>query len=182
MYLQFSPFPELKTRRLVLRQLTANDQNEIFFLRSDEAVNKYVDRPRPASVADALAHIDRLNSGINKNELIFWGITLAGDPHIIGGIGIWNFSKEDSTAEVGFELAPEHQGKGIMTEAFHAVIRYAFDTINARRLLGWVHHEHIRSITLLRKFDFIRDTEEEKKATGLNNMVIYSLNAPASSK
>jgi ribosomal-protein-alanine N-acetyltransferase len=177
--LQFSPFPELKTSRLILRQLSAEDQNQIFFLRSDETVNKYVDRPRPSSVADAMKHIDRLNNGINKNELINWGITLAANPSVIGTIGLWNISKTDSSAEVGFELAPEFQRKGIMAEAFLAVSRYAFETMKVRKLLGWVHVENIKSLALLRKFNFMRDPEEEKKAIGLNDMVIYTLDSTA---
>ena len=51
--LNFSPFPILKTERLVLRGVNMQDENEIFFLRADESVNKYVDRPKPLSLTDA---------------------------------------------------------------------------------------------------------------------------------
>jgi ribosomal-protein-alanine N-acetyltransferase len=64
---KFSPFPILKTDRLILRRLTIEDENEIFFLRSDENINRYVDRPKPNSLADARKHIDKLNFGIDNN-------------------------------------------------------------------------------------------------------------------
>ena len=177
--LNFSPFPNLKTDRLILRRLTIEDENEIFFLRSDESVNRYVDRPKPNSLADARNHIDKLNNGIDNNESIFWGITLLNNPAIIGTICLWNISKENYTAEVGFDLMPGFQGKGIMKEAFSEVARYGFETLKVRRLVAWVHHENSRSISLLSKFNFIRDLDEEEKAdkTELNNMVIYTLNA-----
>src|SRR5450432_3113475 len=111
--LNFSPFPILKTGRLILRQLTIEDENEIFFLRCDESVNKYVDRPKPNSLADARNHIDKVNNGIDNNESIFWGITLLNNRRIIGTICLWNISKENCTAEVGFDLVPGYQGKGI---------------------------------------------------------------------
>jgi len=43
--LRFSPFPVLTTDRLILRQLTSLDAAAIFALRSDERVNRYLDRP-----------------------------------------------------------------------------------------------------------------------------------------
>ena len=100
--LNFSPFPNLKTGRLLLRQLTFEDENEIFFLRSDENVNRYVDRPKPNSLQDARDHIDKVNNGIANNKSVFWGITLLDNNSIIGTIFLWNISKENDTAEVGF--------------------------------------------------------------------------------
>lgn len=177
--LNFSPFPTLKTGRLILRRLTIEDENEIFFLRSDESVNKYVDRPKPNSLTDARNHIERVNNGIDNNESVFWGITLLNDPAIIGTICLWNVSKENHSAEVGFELSPVFQGKGIMKEALSEVARYAFETMKVTKLVGWIHHENSRSIALLSKFGFTRDADEEARAdkTELNNLVIYTLKA-----
>ncbi len=178
--LNFSPFPILKTDRLILRRLTIEDENEIFFLRSDEIINRYVDRPKPNSLEDARNHIDKLNNGIDNNELVFWGITLLHHLPIIGTICFWNISKENYTAEVGFDLMPVFQGKGIMKEAFSEVIRHGFEILKVRRLVAWVNHENSRSISLLSKFNFIRDMSEEEK-TGkieLCNMLIYTLNTP----
>ena len=175
--LNFSPFPILKTSRLILRQLTIEDENEIFFLRSDEDVNKYVDRPKPTSLADVHNHINKLNTGIDNNESILWGITLLNNDVIIGTICLWNISKENDIAEVGFDLMPNYQGKGIMKEAFAKVIQYAFENLEVKKLVGWVHHENTSSIGLLTKFNFIRDMNEEEKvgAIELGNMAIYSL-------
>ena len=177
--LNFSPFPILKTGRLILRRVTIEDEHEIFLLRSDEEVNRYVDRPRPNALADARKHIEKVNNGIDNNEAIFWGISLLNGSAIIGTICLWNISKENYTAEVGFDLMPAFQEKGIMSEAFSEVARYAFETLKVRRLVGWVHHENSRSISLLRKFNFIRDVDEEEKAdkVELANLVIYTLNA-----
>jgi ribosomal-protein-alanine N-acetyltransferase len=73
---------------------------------------------------------------------------------------------------------PVFQGKGIMKEAFSKVVRYGFETLKVRRLVAWVHHENSRSISLLSKFNFKRDVDEEDKAgkIELGNMVIYTLN------
>ena len=68
--LNFSPFPEIKTERLLLRRLTDADATEIFLMRSDEAVMKYIDREKPKSLDEAIAFIKLVNANIEKNEAI----------------------------------------------------------------------------------------------------------------
>ena len=75
--LNFSPFPELKTERLHLRKMTRNDADEIFFLRSDPGVMRYIDRIPDKDVEDAIIYIDGINAHIDKNESIMWAITSA---------------------------------------------------------------------------------------------------------
>jgi ribosomal-protein-alanine N-acetyltransferase len=177
--LNFSPFPELKTDRLILRRLTIKDENEIFFLRSDDRVNKYVNRPKPGSMEDVRKHMDTLDKRIDNNESVLWGISLLNASSVIGTICLWNISKENDTAEVGFDLMPAFQGKGIMGEALSEVMRYAFEILKTRKLVGWIHHENTRSVSLLTKFNFIRDMDEEEKADKMDlaNMVVYTLHA-----
>jgi ribosomal-protein-alanine N-acetyltransferase len=179
--LNFTPLPNLRTVRLILRQLSADDENEIFFLRSDEHVNRYVDRPKPNSLQDARNHINKLNNGIANNESVAWGITLLHTTPIIGTICLWNISKEAHTAEVGFDLKPGFEGQGIMSEAFSEVCTYAFKTLKIKKLVGWAHRDNNRSISLLDKFGFRRNMEEEENADKmeLGDLVIYSLDEPA---
>jgi [ribosomal protein S5]-alanine N-acetyltransferase len=49
----FSSFPILSTERLTLRQLAINDDQEIFKLRYDKEINKYLNRESSISNEDA---------------------------------------------------------------------------------------------------------------------------------
>ena len=40
----FNPFPQIQTERLKLREITTDDAAAILFLRSDESVNKFIER------------------------------------------------------------------------------------------------------------------------------------------
>ena len=51
--LNFTPFPELKTERLLLRKFERTDANEIFFLRSNENVLRYIGREPTKTIAKA---------------------------------------------------------------------------------------------------------------------------------
>ena len=73
--INFAPFPILTTEKLKLRRLKLEDDNEIHFLRSDEAVNKYIDRPKTINKIDAEKFIKKINYGIDNNEWIYWAIT-----------------------------------------------------------------------------------------------------------
>ncbi len=96
----FSPFPELKTERLMLRQLTEDDTQDIFFLRTDEGVNRYIERPKPGDIIGARDFILKTNNGIKQNEMIDWAITLKDAQKLIGTICLWNFSEDKTRAEV----------------------------------------------------------------------------------
>jgi len=176
--LNFKPFPNLITERLELRQIKPEDDNEIFSIRSDERVNKFLDRPKCVTIEDAREFIDKINNGISNNEWVYWGITLKNDNKIIGTICFWNISKENYSAEAGFELHPDFQGKGIMQEALSKIIQFGFSAMRLETIEGWTNGRNYSSIKILEKNNFRRDADAENKNKGkeeLANMVIYSL-------
>ena len=73
--LSFAPFPDLYTRRLMLRQLRPTDDKEIIVLRSDEKILQFLVIPKCNDLLEAKQFIDKINNGIDKEEWIYWGIT-----------------------------------------------------------------------------------------------------------
>jgi ribosomal-protein-alanine N-acetyltransferase len=57
----FTPFPILTTERLTLRQLSTDDGQNIFALRSDTEINKYLDRQASKTIEDAINFINKIN-------------------------------------------------------------------------------------------------------------------------
>ena len=175
---KFSPFPKLQTERLILRKLSLDDAEEIFFLRSDENINKYIDRPRATSINDAYNFINKTNQSVDNNELVDWAITIKDDSRLIGSICLWNLNEVENKAEVGYELIPRYQGKGIAKEALSKIIEFGFDNVQLNKIEAYTHKENLSSTKLLEKFNFVRDLHEESKIdfTVENpNTVVYSL-------
>ena len=162
-HINFTPFPILKTERLQLRQLKKADAPIIFFLRSNPQVNKYIKRPTPKSIDDALTFITKINNGIEENEWIYWCITLKDNPTIIGTISLWHFSEDKTIAEVGYDLHPDHQQKGIMNEALNSVLNYGFNTLNLKEIEAFTHRNNEASKKLLvnNKFNYIEARKDE---------------------
>ena len=171
----FTPFPELKTERLMLRQLTEADSHDIFFLRTDEGVNLYIERPRPENINDAIDFILKTNNGIKQNEMIDWAITLKDAQKLIGTICLWNFSEDKTRAEVGFELKPDYQGKGIMNEALENVLEFGFKTVALASIDAYTHYDNLNSIKLLKKNGFEKNSEL-KDSENSNNIIFTRTN------
>lgn len=176
--LNCSPFPLITTERLVLRQLTSTDAIDIAALRSDEKVNKYLDRQAPTSIDEANRFIDKINTNINNNECFYWAIALKNNNSLIGTICYWNIVPEDDTAEIGYELLPGFQGKGIMQEALPAIIEFGFNGIKLQTILALLTADNEKSIKILEKNNFKRDTVSKYKiaeSESFVNMAVYFL-------
>lgn len=97
----FNPFPILSTTRLILREITIADQNEIFVLRSDPRVIEFIDRPIAQSLNDAIDWIQLIHTATTNGENIVWGICLKGASRLIGSICLWNFDHSNHSVEIG---------------------------------------------------------------------------------
>ncbi|HMU11649.1 MAG TPA: GNAT family N-acetyltransferase, partial [Ferruginibacter sp.] len=83
--LNFSPFPELRTERLLLRKLVKADGPQMLFLRSDDKVMQYIDREKTKTLEEAELFIDQLNAAVDANESIMWAIAMTNDPATLIG-------------------------------------------------------------------------------------------------
>ncbi len=92
----FTPFPVLKTERLTLRQLEIKDDQEIFTLRSDREINKYLDRQISVTIADARKFINTIKENVVKNNSLYWAITMSDKNVLIGTICLFSFSDENA--------------------------------------------------------------------------------------
>src|ERR1700733_10784775 len=102
--MNFPPFTNLTTERLVLRELRLTDANEIFLLRSNKEVNELIDRVTATSIDEAHQFIKMIISNQLNDKSVMWVITLKDDPKLIGTIVYWNIVKEKDQAEIGYEM------------------------------------------------------------------------------
>lgn len=156
--LSFHPFPELTTPRLLLRRLAMEDAPAVFFLRSDEAVLRFLQKEPAASIQEAEDFIRRIHREAGAGEGILWAITLSDDPGaVIGTICLWNIQPDHYRAEVGFALHPDHWRKGIMKEALLAVTAYAFTALHFHSLEARIDPANTASSSLLQSAGFVQE-------------------------
>ncbi|MBG6188857.1 GNAT family N-acetyltransferase [Flavobacterium sp. CAN_S2] len=155
--INFSPFPNLETERLLLRRVDSNDVREILALRSNPDTMKYIPRPLLKTDEDALEHITMIDSKIDSNEGINWAITLKDNPKLIGIIGHYRIKPENYRAELGYMLLPEYHGKGIVSEAVKEAVNYGFNAMKLHSLEAVIDPENYASAKVLEKNGFVKE-------------------------
>lgn len=176
--INFSPFPNLETERLLLRRVDANDINEIFALRSNPETMKYIPRPLVKTDEDALEHVAMIDSKIDSNEGINWAITLKDNPKLIGVIGHYRIKPENYRAELGYMLLPEYHGKGIVSEAVKEAVKYGFQVMKLNSLEAIIDPDNHASAKVLEKNGFVKEAhlkEYEFYEGRFLDTVIYSI-------
>lgn len=155
--LNFNPFPEIQTDRLFLRRITADDAADVFVLRADERVMQYINRPLATKIEDVNALLEKINTNIDNNDAINWGITLKGENKVIGMISFHRIEKENYRGEIGYLLHADYHRKGIMQEAISAVIHFGFYQLNFHSIEAIINPDNIASRQILEKNGFIRE-------------------------
>nr|WP_314897592.1 GNAT family N-acetyltransferase [uncultured Flavobacterium sp.] len=176
--INFNPFPNLETERLLLRRVDENDVNEIFALRSNPETMKYIPRPLVKTTEDALEHIAMIDAKIENNEGINWAITLKDDPKLIGLIGHYRIKPEHFRAEIGYMLLPEFNGKGIISEAVKEAVNYGFKVMKLHSIEAIIAPENHGSEKVLEKNGFVKEAhlkENEFFEGRFLDTVIYSI-------
>lgn len=157
MTLNFKPFPVIETDRLTLRQMIREDADELFFLRSDPHVMKYIERPRAKTVDDAVAYINMINIQTEANEVAYWAITLRNENKLIGTICLWKFEIENHRCEIGYMLHPDFHRKGIMKETLDTILNYGFTSLKLHTVYANINPENNASRLLLLNAGFIQE-------------------------
>ena len=132
----FETFPTLNTQRLLLRQITQEDDNNLLAVLSDEATCEYLTH----NAVDDIANIKRMITGMQRffdeKQRIRWGIAQKADNTIIGHCGFFDIDKFNCCAEISYCLKSGTWGQGIMTEAVDAMLRFGFEDYGFNRIVA----------------------------------------------
>ena len=155
--LNFSPFPILESERLCFRKLTPEDAPEILVLRGNPETMKFIPRPLATNIEEAQAHIKIINDKIDENIDINWAVTEKGSDKCIGIMGFYRTQPEHYRTELGYMIAPEHWGKGYVTEAVKTLLNFAFNSLNLHSIEAVIDSRHKASERVLQKAGFERE-------------------------
>ncbi|MBE8724167.1 GNAT family N-acetyltransferase [Flavobacterium hungaricum] len=174
----FNPFPVIETERLILDRLSETDIVEVFEMRSDPEIMKYIPRPLAKNHDDALKHIQTINENIDKNIGINWAIRLKGNPKLLGIIGFYRTQHENYRSEIGYILHSDFHGRGIVPEAVKRLVEYGFKDLKLHSIEAVIAPENTASEKVLQKCGFVKEAhfkESDFYDGKFLNKVIYSL-------
>ncbi|MCU0537016.1 MAG: GNAT family N-acetyltransferase [Hydrococcus sp. Prado102] len=94
----FSAFPNLKTQRLILRQIMPDDIDAVFALYSDNSVVEFLDIDTLSARQEAEELVEFFIKRYHNRVSIRWAIALEDKPHkLIGTCGFHPFNEEIMT-------------------------------------------------------------------------------------
>ncbi|MFA5406655.1 MAG: GNAT family protein [Candidatus Nanoarchaeia archaeon] len=127
----------LETKRLILREWTKKDVDDIVEGLNNLAVSKWLAAvPHPYTRKDALEWVSRSLRNARQKERIAYAfaIELKSERKVIGGLTLDKINKFQGTAGGGIWLNAKYHGHGYGTEAWGERIRFAFEDLGLRRL------------------------------------------------
>lgn len=151
---QHPPTIELDGARL--RPLRVTDAAELYAYLRDPVVTELTSYPI-ASVPMVEAMIERSLSRWAAGELSRWGVALQRDDQLVGTCGFNEWSRVHRWAELAFDLAQAHWGKGLMGQAVAAVLQWTFRQEQVDRVQAFVRVDNRRSERLLERSGFVRE-------------------------
>ena len=150
-------FPELKTGRLICRQIIDADAVALHEIWSDPEVTRYFSLEPFQSLAETREMMELLNSLPRLNQGIRWAVVWIADNAVLGTCGFHNYKPAHHRAEMGYELGRQHWGKGFMSEAAQAILRYGFTSAGFNRVEAFVNYGNQNSTRLLKRAGFHLD-------------------------
>ncbi|WP_338703290.1 GNAT family protein [Streptomyces sp. Q6] len=149
--------PTLQTARLRLRPFTEADADPLYALHSDAHVMRYWDSPPWTERARADRFVTRCQKIADEGTGARVAIDRASDGAFVGWCGLTEWNPEYRSASLGYCLKEAMWGHGYATEAAHALLRWAFDTLDLNRVQAEADTRNEGSARVLEKVGFVRE-------------------------
>ena len=154
----FRKYREIESDRLLLRQITSQDVNDIFEIYSNKEVMLYfADRAAFEDISEAEKMICGYNDGLKNMWEMRWGIVLKESGKLIGTCGFHAISDYDKRIELGYDLNRDYWGNKIMKEALSLIIDFAYKESDVNRIEAFVEPPNISSRRLLERLGFVME-------------------------
>lgn len=153
-----SVIPRLTTARLVLRELTLEDAGWYLTHFSRPEIVSGQGYPAPDGLEGAREELQRFVIDlVAQGTGGRWGIALKDHEALVGSAGFYDWDHKTRSAEIGYDLAPEQWGEGLMREALTVILDHCFEHLALNRLQALVLPRNERSQQLLTGLGFARE-------------------------
>ncbi len=152
-------FTDLSGERIVLRRFRPADLTPFVAYRGDPDVARYQswDSPYSRTQGERLIKAMRQQHPDTPGEWFQFAVALASTGELIGDCGSKTATVDPSQAEIGYTIAPAHQGRGYGTDTVCMLLRYLFDRRDKHRVTASCDPRNTASIKLLERVGMRRE-------------------------
>ena len=147
------PF-EIRTRRLLMRPLHADDAPGMYAIYSDPETMRYWSSNRIAELQEAAQMVSQDLQLQFGGTAAFWAVVLPKTGRVIGKFTLFHIDRDNRRAELGYVLNRRFWGKGYGSELLGALLQTCFEHFELHRLEADIDPDNAASLALLRKHGF----------------------------
>ena len=141
--------PTIKTERLILREITDSDLENIYNGLSNPDVIKHYG----VNFVSLKATKTQM-AWFADSKQIWWSIYSMNNGTFYGAGGLNDLSTVHKKAEIGMWLLPKFWGQGIMNEVIPLICNYGFNQLGLHRIEGFVESDNQNCKKAMSKLDF----------------------------
>ena len=139
----------METDRLIIRNFSPDDWQDLHAYLSDEQVVRY-EPYRPFTEEQS-----REEAARRAGDQNFLAVCLKENGKLIGNL--YFAEQEFQTFEIGYVFSRAHQGKGYATEAARRLLQHIFEELDAHRVQAYCNPENTASWRLLERLHMRRE-------------------------
>ena len=120
--------------------------------------------------------INRFKKELQDRSDFVFGVFL--DGNYIGNMGLHDVSRNNNSAMIGYWLAENQQGKGIMTDCVRALIDFGFNELNLNRIYIYCAFGNTKSRAIPERLGFVQEgiLQDDECLYGVyHDKVIYGM-------
>ena len=141
----------LETERLLIRQFTMDDVEEVYEYTSNPVVMKYI--PEGVMTEEETKKFILENIEVKAEK---YAVILKEENRLIGHIAFFRYFGEH-TYEIGWVFNPEYYNRGFATEAADTILNYGFRKLKLHRIIATCQPENISSYRIMEKIGMRRE-------------------------
>ena len=147
-----SPPFKLETSRLIIRTFRKTDVESVRESFNDPLFAEFTDHiKQPYTIQSAKDFIRKATNLRRTKSGLYYAVELKETGRVIGEVHLsWIFWQQ-MYSEFGFAISPKYWNKGYGTEAAGELLRYAFEDLGMRRIVGIAMSGNVPSRRLMEK-------------------------------
>jgi len=147
----------LETDRLVIRGIKETDMADLLVMNQDDEVLRFLPYAKWLGIDDGMAWLARVRKLEAAGTAVQLVLVDKASGRVIGACVLFKYDEGSSRAELGFAIARECWGKGLMVEALSVLIAHAFQVRGVRRLEAEANPLNTASCRLLARLGFAEE-------------------------
>jgi RimJ/RimL family protein N-acetyltransferase len=146
----------LRTDRLLLRPFEMADVDDVWaFQRLPEVARHMLREPRGRDEAEV--SVRGMTAESEPGDALTFAVVLPGSGTVIGEASLVRRGRPPGNGEIGYVLHPDHQGRGLATEAATALLRLGFGELGLHRLTAKCSARNAASARLMERLGMRRE-------------------------